>query len=242
MGRKEEKQQCGRFKRLISDISHEKRYTWLRKGNLKRKTESLLITGRNNTIRTNYIKARIDKTQQNSKYRSCDDRRNDQSYNKWMQQNSKDRLVPNGWATWSIGNCPHEQIVYAKSCPGECDTQTPLGFWHTNESLFSVRRPDFLIISNQKRTCRIVNYAVPADPRVKLKENEKKDEYFNLARKLKKKGNMKETVIPIVIGAHVIVTKGLVQELEDLEIMGRVETIQTTALRPARILRRVRGT
>ena len=49
---------------------------------------------------------------------------------------------------------------------------------------------------------------------------------------------MKVTIISIVIGAFGTVTKGLVQGLEDLEIMGRVETIQTTALlRSARILR-----
>ena len=41
---------------------------------------------------------------------------------------------------------------------------------------------------------------------------------------------MKVTTIPIVIGAFGRVTKGLVQELEDLEIRGRIETIQTTAL------------
>ena len=41
---------------------------------------------------------------------------------------------------------------------------------------------------------------------------------------------MKVTVILIVIGALDTVTKGLVQRLEDLEIRGRVETIQTTAL------------
>ena len=51
---------------------------------------------------------------------------------------------------------------------------------------------------------------------------------------------MKVTVIPIVIGALSTVTKGLVQGLEDLEIRGRVESIQNTALlRIARILRRV---
>ena len=48
------------------------------------------------------------------------------------------------------------------------------------------------------------------------------------------------TIIPIVIGALSTVTKGLVQGLEDLEIRGQVETVQTTALlRLARILRRV---
>ena len=42
---------------------------WLRKGNLKREIESLLIAAQNNAIRTNYIEVRIDKTQQNSKWR-----------------------------------------------------------------------------------------------------------------------------------------------------------------------------
>ena len=40
---------------------------WPRKGNLKRETESLQITAQNNAIRTNHIKTRIDKMQQNSR-------------------------------------------------------------------------------------------------------------------------------------------------------------------------------
>ena len=61
---REEPEVYGRFKRLTSDISHEKTLTWLRKGNLKRETESLLKTTQNNAISTNHIKARIDKTQE----------------------------------------------------------------------------------------------------------------------------------------------------------------------------------
>ena len=51
---------------------------------------------------------------------------------------------------------------------------------------------------------------------------------------------MKVTIIPIVIGAFGTVTKWLSKGLEDLEVGGRVETIQTTALlKTARIVRRV---
>ena len=51
---------------------------------------------------------------------------------------------------------------------------------------------------------------------------------------------MKVTIIPIVIAALATVTQGLLKGLEDLEVGGRVETIQTTTLlRTARILRRV---
>ena len=62
------------FKRLINNISHDKTWTWLRKGNFKRETESLLKAAQNNAMRTNHIKARIDKTQQNSKCRLYGDK------------------------------------------------------------------------------------------------------------------------------------------------------------------------
>ena len=92
----------------------------------------------------------------------------------------------------------------------------------------------------KKKTCKIVNFAVPADHRIKLKECEKRDKYLDLSRELKKLWNMKVTIIPIVIGVFVTVTKGLPKGLKDLEVGGRVETIQTTALlRTVGILRRV---
>ena len=51
---------------------------------------------------------------------------------------------------------------------------------------------------------------------------------------------MKVTIVPIVIGALGTITKELLKGVEDTEVGGRVETIQTTALlRTARILRRV---
>ena len=59
----EGKQLYGRFKLLINNISHDKTWMWLRKGNFKRETESLLMVAQNCTIRTNHIKARIDKMQ-----------------------------------------------------------------------------------------------------------------------------------------------------------------------------------
>ena len=50
-----------------SDIGYKKTWTWLRKGNLKREIESLLIAAQSNATRTNYIKVKIDNLQQNSK-------------------------------------------------------------------------------------------------------------------------------------------------------------------------------
>ena len=80
----------------------------------------------------------------------------------------------------------------------ENDTQTPMGLWQSDGSpkLGQTTKP----YSNQQQkkiTCKIVDFAVLADHRIKLKESEKKDKYLDLDRELKKLWNMKMTIIPI---------------------------------------------
>ena len=59
--------------------------------------------------------------------------------------------------------------------------------------LISARRPNLVLINKKKRAGRIVDFAVPADYRVKLKESEKKDKYLDLVKQLKKKNKKKTT-------------------------------------------------
>ena len=105
----------------------------------------------------------------------------------------------------------------------------------TTDHLISARRPDQVIVNknNKKRVS-----AFPADHRVKFKEREKRDEYLDLARELKKTmENESEGDTNCNWRArynHQSIGIG------DLDIRGRVETIQTTTLlKSARILRRV---
>ena len=68
-----------------------------------------------------------------------------------------------------------------------------------------------------------MDFALSSDVRVKLKESE------NCASK-NKLWNIKVTVKPVVTGEHGTIPKCFVKGLEDLELRGQVETIQTTAL------------
>ena len=68
MGRKKF---CGRFKK---HLTQENMDVTKKEKNLKKENESLLIAAQNNAIGTNFIKTRIDKTQQNDKCRLCGDR------------------------------------------------------------------------------------------------------------------------------------------------------------------------
>ena len=76
-----------------------------------------------------------------------------------------------------------------------------------------------------------MNFAFPANQSVKLKESEKRLMYLDLARELKKTmAKESDCNWSIVTDALGTVTKVLVEGLEDLEIRGRVETIQTAGL------------
>ena len=141
-------------------------------------------------------------------------------------------------------------MVHAQSsiCPKRRHTLTPMELWHTNGSPnhgqktrpYNKQKKKKKKKKKKERICKIVDFAVLADHRIRLKECEKKYKYFDIARELKKLWKMKVTIIPILIGAFGTVTKGLLKGLEDLEVRGRVELIQTTALlRTVRILRSV---
>ena len=115
-----------------------------------------------------------------------------------------------------------------------------MGLWHTDgpPNLGQKTRPN----NNQqkKRIWKIVDFAVPADHRMKLKESEKKDKYLDLARGLKKTMEHEGDNYTNCDWCFWYSNKGLLKGLDDLEVGGRVETIQTTALlKTSRILRRV---
>ena len=57
---------------------------------------------------------------------------------------------------------------------------------HTDH-LISARRPDFIIINNKKGNLQNFGLCCLSWPTIKLKENEKKDKYFDPAMELEKK-------------------------------------------------------
>ena len=146
----EEKQLSGWFKRLINNISHEKTWMWLREGNFKRETESLLIATQNNAMRTNHIKARIDNTQHKSKYRLCGDR--DDTMNHIISECSK--LAQKKYKTrhdW-VGkkfkfDHTNKWYMHNPASVQENDTHKLLLYFdiHTDH-LISARRPDLIMI------------------------------------------------------------------------------------------------
>ena len=222
-----EKQLYGRFKWLINNISNQKTWTWLRKGNFMRETESLLIAAQDNAIRTNLIKARKDKTQQNSKCRLCSDR--DEMINHIISECSK--LAQKKYTTrynwvgkvfqWEM--CQKFKFDYTNkwymhNTAPVLENDTNKFLWDFNiqtDHLIPARRPDLIILNKKKkRICKIVDLAVPAYHRTNLKECEKNISSSTLLENWKSCGTW----------------KWLSKGLEDMEVGGRVDSIRMTAL------------
>ena len=171
----EVKQLFDRFKRLINNISHDKTWTWLRKGNFKRETESLLIAAQDSAIRTNHIKAKIDKTQQNCKCRLCGDR--DETINHIISECSKlaqrEYKMRHDWVGkvihWEMCKklkFDHTNKWYMHNPAPVLENATHKLLWDFNlqtDHLIPARRPDLIIINKKKITCKIVDFAVSAD-------------------------------------------------------------------------------
>ena len=186
--------------------------------------------------------------QQNSKCRLCGDRNETINHISKCSKLAQEYKTKHDWMGkvihWDMCKkfqFDHTNKWYMHNPASVLENDTHKLLWNFDiqtDHLIPARRPDLIIINKTKRTCEIVDFAVPADYRIKLKESEKMDKYLNLARELKELWNMRVTIIPIMIDAFGTITKGLLKGLEDLEIRGWVETIQTTTLlRTARIQR-----
>ena len=157
-----EKQLYGYFKRQIKEISHEMTRICLRRGNVKRETESLLISAQN-IIKTNYIKAKIDNTQKNSNCRLCSDKDGTvnptiSECNKLTQKKYRHIYVGKG-IYWELG----ERLKFHKwTNQNLAQKNKPYkilwGFVIQTDYLISPRKLDFVLINKKK-----IIYLVPAD-------------------------------------------------------------------------------
>ena len=67
----EEKVLHGQYLRQTKELRSDHCWAWLQNGYLKKETESFIVTAQNQSIRTNLVKAKIDKSQGDSLCRVC---------------------------------------------------------------------------------------------------------------------------------------------------------------------------
>ena len=143
--------------------SNNKTWAWLRKENFERETESLQIAAQNNAVRTNHIKARIEKTEQNSKCKLCGDW--DETINHMISECAK--LAQKEYKTrhdW-VGKVIHWEMCkklkfdqtnkwYMHNPAAVLENYTYKLLWNFDiqtDHQISARRPDLIIIKKKKK-------------------------------------------------------------------------------------------
>ena len=140
------------------------------------------MAAQNSATRTSHIKARIDKTQ-NSKCRLCGDR--DETINRIINECSKlaqkEYKARHDW----VGKVIHREMCkefkfdnvkkwYMHNPAPVLENDTHKLLWDFDiqtDHLISAQRPDLIIIKKKKKKkiCKIVDFAVLAEHRIKLK-------------------------------------------------------------------------
>jgi hypothetical protein len=91
-------------------------------------------------------------------------------------------------------------------------------------------KPDIIIHDNEKRTCMLLDVAIPGVRNVIKKEDEKILKYKDLTIEIQCMWNVKTTVIPVIIGAIGTISKSFRKYLSNVPGNHEVKELQKTAI------------
>ena len=92
------------------------------------------------------------------------------------------------------------------------------------------RRLDLVVVDKKRRTCKIIEFAVPGDSRIKEKKKEKIEKYQDLRRELQKIWNVKVKIIPLVVGSLGAKPNQFFNRLKKTGITVEIGQVQKTVL------------
>ena len=129
------------------------------------------MAAQNQSIRTNLVKARIDKSQGDSLCRVC--RKVDESIDHIVSGCSKLAQKEHKRRHDNLGKIVHWKL--ARKCNFEAgdkwyeyEPESLLILWDSSiqtDHVIEARRPD-LIVADKERSCKIIDFAVPGDSRI----------------------------------------------------------------------------
>ena len=93
----EEKALHGQYLRQNKEVRSEQSWVWFQNGDLKRETESLIVAAQNQSIRTNFVKAKIDRSQKDRLCTLC--KKADESIDHVAVANLRRRSIKEGMIT-----------------------------------------------------------------------------------------------------------------------------------------------
>ena len=244
----------GQFEKATKEVCGRRSWDWLKKGHLKKETESTIVAAQDQAIRTNNIRKHIHKEDISSMCRMCG--KFDETIAHIVAECPT--LAQNEYKKWR-----HDQVarmIHWKLCEKWGFERGEMWYTHNAEKVlesdvckilwdFSIQtdkklnhnKPDITVIDKVNKTCLIIDPSCPFDSRIVVKEEEKLSNYDELKYELARIWSMKKvTIVPIVIGALGTVTERIDSWIEQIGIDCPVALLQKGCLLgSARIIRKV---
>jgi hypothetical protein len=223
----------------------------MKRGSLKRETESLIVAAQDQALRTNYRKTKIEKTSNDPKCRLCKEK--DETVSHLVSECSKiaqteykkrhDRVAAAvHWSICKKYHLPHTDKWYDHRAQPVVENDKVKLLWDFNiqtDKIIEARRPDLILLDKEKKECQIIDIAIPGDTRVVRKEEEKITKYRELGFEIGRLWKVRPKVIPIIIGALGTISTRLISYLAEVGAEVSFEMIQKAAvLGTAQILRK----
>ena len=248
----EEKALHGQYLRETKAVGSEQSWVWLQNGDLKRETESLIVAAQNQSIRTKLVKAKSDKTQKDTLCRLYKKAGESIDHvvsgcSKLAQKDYKRRHDNLGkivhWKLARKCNFEDGDKWYEHGPESNLENEDYKILWdfsfHTGH-VIEAPRPDLVEVGKKRKTCKIIDFAVPGDSRIEEKEKEKIEKYQDLRRELQKIWNVKVKIIPLVVCSLGAIPKQFGNRLKEIGITAEIGQVQKTVLLgTARILKKV---
>ena len=227
-------------------------WQWLRRGELKRETEGMLMAAQDQALRTNNIRGAIDGEQISRKCRLC--KTKDETINHIVsecpnlaQKQYKERHDQVARTLhWSLSKRHNIQCSvkwYEHTPEVVVENEEVQILWDMNivtDRVISARRPDIVVREKKEKRTFLIDVAIPWDTRVEAKEIEKITKYQDLRVELTRIWGDSVEVVPVVIRATGTIPARLTRSLDRVQCHIPPGLLQKSVLLgTAHILRRV---
>lgn len=244
----------GQFHKATEKIKSKKSWDWLRKGYLKRETESTIIAAQDQALRTRNLRKSVYGEDIDPSCRVCGAAEETVAHivsecQKLAQKEYKEIRHDNvakviHWKLCEKWGFERSDKWYTHKPEKVLESDECKILWdfpiQTDKTL-DHNRPDITVVEKRNKKCFLIDPSCPFDTRIEKKEEEKFTNYCNLKYEIARIWKLKEVeVIPVVIGALGSVTKSFDKWMQKLDLGITAEMLQKPCLLgTARIIRKV---
>lgn len=232
-------------------VDKEASMQWLSSAGLKAETESLILAAQDQALNTRYHQKKFLKMDVDSKCRLCQGAEEHVNHIiagcpilapvEYLHRHNKVA----SYLHWTILKDLGAEVTehwYEHAPQKVTNVQDTVIMWdmaiYTDRTM-AANRPDIVVHNRRKKTCLLIDVAIPDDANILTKEAEKINKYRDLEIEVKRMWNTKTKIVPVIIGALGTLKKGFNNNLEKLPGKPRPNEVQKiTLLGTAHILRK----